>query len=52
VDDDFVSISHWDSAAEADAGSQAAIGWAKNVQGVMGPPSSVRMGEEVGSTKA
>jgi heme-degrading monooxygenase HmoA len=52
VDDDFISISYWDSVADAEAGSQAAIGWAKSVAGVTGPPSSVRMGEEVASAKA
>jgi len=52
VDDDVVSISFWDSAAEAEAGSQAAIAWAKDVPAVKGPPSSVRLGEEIASTKA
>jgi hypothetical protein len=40
------------SVAEAEAGSQAAIAWAKDLPGMTGPPSSGRMGEEIGSPKA
>ncbi|MDQ6650317.1 MAG: antibiotic biosynthesis monooxygenase [Actinomycetota bacterium] len=43
--DNVVSISRWDSQEHAEAGSQAAIAWAKTAPGSLGPPSALHIGE-------
>ena len=47
--DEIVSISHWDSAEQAELGAQAAMNWAKGLGGLVGAPTSNRIGEEIAS---
>jgi heme-degrading monooxygenase HmoA len=48
--DEIVSISHWDSAEQARQGAEAAMAWAKEQQGLTGPATSNRIGEEIVSS--
>jgi heme-degrading monooxygenase HmoA len=45
--DEIVSISHWDNAEQARQGAEAAMAWAKGQQGLTGPATSNRIGEEI-----
>ena len=47
---EVISVSRWDTVEHAEQGSRVAIDWANHAPQSTGPPTLVRIGEEMNST--